>query len=429
MVSPGDPRAIPFVGIDFGTTNTAVALAEADGPVRLARLPGLDGGTASTWRTVLYFEPDGPVHVGAPAIVRYVAAEGEGRLVQSIKSHLASASFTRTMIAGRTWTLEALVAAFLRGLRTGVDAENGALGTRAVVGRPVRYWGAGSDEDDQRAVSRMRAALELAGFSDVVFEFEPIAAALRYAARLDHDELLLVADFGGGTSDFSLVRVGPEVGPGDAKAILATGGLAIGGDTFDARIIDARVAPALGRDTTYRDAFGAVTPVPAWLFSRLRRWHHLSFLKDADTIRLLDRLEQGALAPDRIARLVHVVKDDLGLPLHQSVERGKLALSAASEARLAYGELDLDLPLSRGDFEGWIAEDLDAVDAVVDSVLARAGVVPGDVDSVFATGGSSLVPAVRGRLAERFGEAKLAGGEELTSVAWGLAARARQLFG
>ncbi len=275
----------------------------------------------------------------------------------------------------------------------------------------------------------MRAALELAGFSEVVFEFEPIAAALRYAARLDHHELLLVADFGGGTSDFSLVRVGPRVGPGDAKAILATGGLAIGGDSFDARIIDARVAPALGQGTTYRDELGAVTPVPSWLFSRLRRWHHLSFLKDADTMRLLDRLEQGALAPERIARLVRVVHDDLGLPLHQAVERGKLALSAAEQARLAYGELDLDLALARGDFESWIADELDAVDAVVSTVLARAGVAPGDVDSVFATGGSSLVPAVRRRLADRFGEAKLAGGEELTSVAWGLAARARQLFG
>jgi len=188
------------------------------------------------------------------------------------------------------------------------------------------------------------------------------------------------------------------------------------------------VAPALGRDTTYQDAFGAVTTVPSWLFSRLRRWHHLSFLKDADTIRLLDRLEQGSLAPDRIARLVHVVKDDLGLPLHQAVEKGKLALSAAEQARLSYAELDLGLDLARGDFEGWIAEELDAVDAVVSSVLARAGVGPGDVDSVFATGGSSLVPAVRRRLAARFGEAKLAGGEELTSVAWGLAARARQVF-
>ena len=315
-----------FVGIDFGTTNTAVGLAASDGSVRLAELPGRDGGVTTTWRTVLYFEPDATVFAGAPAITRYAETEGEGRLVQSIKSHLSSAAFTRTMIAGKTWTLESLIAEFLRGLRAGAGAP---LGTRAVVGRPVRYWGAGDDDDDARAVTRMRAALAAAGFSEVVFEFEPIAAALRYAARLDHEELLLVADFGGGTSDFSLVRVGPRVAPGDASAILGTGGLAIGGDSFDARIIDALVAPALGRDTSYRDAFGAVTAVPTWLFSRLRRWHHLSFLKDADTLRLLDRLEQGALAPERIERLVRVVKEDLGLSLHQAVEASKQALSAA----------------------------------------------------------------------------------------------------
>jgi hypothetical chaperone protein len=421
-----DSPAAPFVGIDFGTTNTAVGLAGGDGAVQLARLPGPDGGTTTTWRTVLFFEPDATIYAGAPAIRRYVETEGEGRLVQSIKSHLASASFTRTMIAGKTWTLEALVSQFLRGLRAGAGVP---LGARAVIGRPVHYWGAGSDADDARAVSRMRLALGEAGFPEVVFEFEPIAAALRYAARLDHDELLLVADFGGGTSDFSLVRVGPRVAPGDAAAILATGGLAIGGDTFDARIIDALVAPALGRDTTYRDAFGAVTPIPSWLFARLRRWHHLSFLKDADTMRLLDRLEQGATAPERIEKLVRVVKEDLGLPLHQAVERGKLALSAAPRARLACAELELALDFSRPELEGWIAPELDAIDAVVGGVLERAGVGPGDVDSVFATGGSSLVPAVRRRLGDRFGAAKLAGGEELTSVAWGLAARARQLFG
>ncbi len=263
----------------------------------------------------------------------------------------------------------------------------------------------------------------------MVFEYEPIAAALRYASQLDHDELVLVADFGGGTSDFSLVRVGPRVAPGDPGAILGTGGLAVGGDAFDARIIDAVVAPALGRDTSYRDAFGAETAVPTWLFARLRRWHHLSFLKDADTLRLLERLEQGARAPDRIERLVRVVKEDLGLALHQSVEASKQALSSGQATRLTCPEVDLALPVERPPFEGWIAPELDGIDAVIGGVLERAGVAAGDVDTVFATGGSSLVPAVRRRLSARFGENKLAGGDELTSVAWGLAARAHQLFG
>ena len=423
------------VGIDFGTTNTALALAEDDGQgdVGLADLPvaasGDEATTAKTWRTVLHFDPDAPPLAGAPAIARYVQNEGQGRLIQSIKSHLASASFTRTMIGGRFWTLETLIATYLKQLRRAVKRP---LPARAVVGRPVRYWGADDADDDARAVGRMRAALAEAGFSEVVFELEPIAAALRYAARLDHEELILVADFGGGTSDFSLLRVGPRLAQRDAgvdaDVILATGGVALGGDSFDARIIDALVAPALGRETTYRDAFGAMTPVPHWLFLRLRRWHHLSFLKEASTLELLDHIHHGSSEPGRIARLVRLVEDDLGLPLHQAVERCKVALSVREEAELVQPQLDLAARATRTAFGKWVTPELDDIDVVVSDVLSRAGVSAADVDTVFATGGSALVPAVRRRLGARFGEAKLAGGEELTSVAWGLAARARQLF-
>ncbi len=424
-------QASGFVGIDFGTTNTAVALASpggGDDGVRLAMLPGPGGVPSATWRTVLFFEEGGPVCAGAPAIDRFAEREGDGRLVQSIKSHLASAVFNRTIIHGRTYTLEALIAAYLRALRGAVDGD---LGTRAVVGRPVRYWGAREAADEERALTRMRDALTLAGFSEVVFEYEPIAAALRYAATLDHPELVVVADFGGGTSDFSLVRVEPGAARGPARpdAVLATSGLAIGGDSFDARIIDQRVVGALGFGTRYRDEMGASTPVPDPLFRRLRRWHHLSFLKEAATLRLLERIERGAEAPERIDRLVRLVRDELGLPLHRAVERSKVALSADLDTRFAFPDLELDLPVTRPEFDRWIGEELEAIDGAITTLLERGGVGAGDVDTVFATGGSSLVPVVRSRLAARFGAGKLAGGNELTSVAWGLAARARQLFG
>ncbi len=401
-----------FVGIDFGTTNSAVAIATSPTDVRLVPLPGPQG-PAAYWRTVLYLDGE-VIHAGAPAIAAYLDAEGEGRLVQSIKSHLASSSFTRTTVGSRTWTLEQLIAAYLVQIRRTCGVE---LGRRAVVGRPVRYWGAEDDADDARAVSRMREALALAGFDDVVFEPEPVAAAGRYAATLSREELVLVADFGGGTSDFSLARVGP----GGAE-ILATGGIGVSGDAFDARVIDAVVAPALGRGTAYRDEFGAETPVPVWLFHKLRRWHHLSFLKAPETLRLLDRIAHGARAPDEIERLVRVVREDLGLPLHQAVERAKLALTAGPRGRLDALAIDLDATVARPDFDAWIAPDLDAIDAVVARVLDDAGVR--EVDRVFATGGSSLVPAVRGRLAARFGADRVVGGEELTSVCWGLAASA-----
>jgi hypothetical chaperone protein len=410
-----------FVGIDFGTTNTAVGVAEG-GEVRLARLPGRGGAAASTWRTVLFFENDGPVRAGAGAVERFIELEGDGRLIQSIKSHLASASFSRTIIAGKAYTIEALIAEYLRALRRSSDVD---LGARVVVGRPVRYWGARDGADEARAVERMRAALAAAGFEEVVFELEPVAAALRYASTLDHQELILVADFGGGTSDFSLARVGG----GGGSVMLGTGGLGIGGDSFDARVIDARVSPELGLGTSYRDEMGALTPVPSALFGKLRRWHHLSFLKEPATLRLLERIERGTTAPARIQRLLRLVRDELALPLHGAVERSKVELSTASAGRLRFPDLDLDVALARADFDGWIGEELDAIDGTIERVLAGAGVAAGDVDAVFATGGSSLVPAVRERLAARFGADKLRGGEELTSVAWGLAARARELFG
>ncbi|HEX5060698.1 MAG TPA: Hsp70 family protein [Kofleriaceae bacterium] len=405
-----------FVGIDFGTTNSALAIADARGDVQLVPLAG-----ASYWRTVLYFEPGGGLTAGAPAIARYLETEGEGRLVQSIKSHLASAAFSRTSIFGRRWQLDDMIAAFVRQLRAAAPFP---LGTRCVIGRPVRYWGAEDEADDARAVGRMTEALAKAGFEEVVFEYEPVGAAARYAARLDHDELIVVADYGGGTTDFSVIRVGP----GRAR-VLATGGIGVSGDAFDARVIDAIVAPALGRGSRYRDEMGGEAPVPAWLYGHLRRWHLLSFLKEESTQRLLERVVRGALEPIRVARLVSVVEDDLGLALHRAVEGAKVRLSKRDADRVELPVITLDLPLARPAFDDWIADDLASIDRVLDDVLARAGVDAREVDRVFATGGSSLVPAVRGRLAARFGDDRVVGGEELTSVAWGLAARAREVFG
>jgi hypothetical chaperone protein len=402
------------VGIDFGTTNSAVAIANDRGDVQLVPLAG-----SPYWRTVLYFEPSGALTAGTPAIARYLATEGEGRLVQSVKSHLASASFSRTYIFGRPWQLDDMIAAFLRQIRAASPSD---LGRRAVVGRPVRYWGAESVADDERAVGRMREALAKAGFDEVVFEYEPVGAAARYAARLDHEELIVVADFGGGTADFTVVRV-------PSGQVLATGGIGVSGDAFDARVIDAVVAPALGRGTRYRDELGGEAPVPAWLYGHLRRWHYLSFLKEERTLHLLDRVIHGALDRPRVERLLRVVQDDLGLVLHRAVEGAKVRLSQREADRVVLDEIELDLEVSRAGFDTWIADDLDAIDRVLDRILADAGVAPAEVDRVFATGGSSLVPAVRARLATRFGEAKLEGGEELTSVAWGLAARARQIWG
>ena len=411
------------VGIDFGTTNSAVAIADG-ADVRVLPLPVPGGGTETTWRSILYFESgDAPgevlVSVGAPAIQRYVESGGQGRLVQSIKSHLASELFSGTQALGRRYSVEELIAIFLRRLREAVGVD---LGRAAVVGRPVRYWGAADATDEARALERMRRALELAGFDDVTFEYEPVAAARRYAAGLKREELVLIADFGGGTSDFSVVRVG---GPGGAS-VLATSGVAIAGDSFDARLVDHVVAPALGRGTTYEAEFGRHMPVPPWIYTNLRRWHHLSFLRSRQTEALLAKIRHGAADPQGIDRLIHIVEDELGLPLHQSIEAGKRALSSSPRARFTFESpgISLGSDLTRAAFDTWIEEELADIDQAVNEALARAAITARDVDRVFTTGGSSFVPAVRARLAATFGADRLVGGDELTSVAWGLAATA-----
>ncbi|MBK9034180.1 MAG: Hsp70 family protein [Myxococcales bacterium] len=191
-------------------------------------------------------------------------------------------------------------------------------------------------------------------------------------------------------------------------------------------MIDAVVAPALGKGTKYQVEFGHEAPVPSWIYNRLRRWHHLSMLKSADTVTLLERIADGARDQDGIARLVRVVDEDLGLPLHGSIEAAKLALTAAPATAFDFGRpgIAIRAPVERAAFDAWIAPELAAIDLAIDEALAAAGVAATSIDRVFATGGSSLVPAVRGALIARFGADRLVGGDELTSVAAGLAAMA-----
>ncbi|HEY4187452.1 MAG TPA: Hsp70 family protein [Polyangia bacterium] len=414
------------VGIDFGTTNSAVAVADDTGAVQLLPLPAPGGGVANTWRSIMFFESgDAPgqvlISAGTPAMERFAESGGQGRLVQSIKSHLASELFGGTHAMGRYYRIEDLIATFLRKLRGAVNTD---LGRRAVVGRPVRYWGAETAADEARALARMTTALALAGFDDVTFEYEPVAAARRYAATLDHEELVVIADFGGGTSDFSVVRVGGEAG----ATVLATSGVAVAGDAFDARLVDHVVAPSLGLGSSYEAEFGRQMPVPPWLFTNLRRWHHLSFLRSPKTTALLEKIRHGASDPQGIERLIHIVEDDLGLPLHQAIEANKRALSEHAAARFVFEHagLALEADVSRAAFDDWIAEEIGAIDRAVQEALTGAGVAASAVERVFTTGGSSLVPAVRARLAATFGAGRLIGGDELTSVAWGLAAVAAE---
>jgi hypothetical chaperone protein len=420
------------IGLDFGTTNSSIGWANAAGEVTLTRFP-FGAGWTESFRSLLYLErlrEAGRSTIkswsGPEAIERYLHAEDKGRLIQSLKSFLASRSLKTTEVFGRRFQLETLIARIVRDIRIRAEQQFGTALTRVVVGRPVRFVGAESDEDDSFASERLMQALQEAGFNDVLFEYEPVAAAYYYESTLDHDELILIGDFGGGTSDFSLLRVGPSSrqGRGEPRAVLGNEGLGLAGDAFDAKLIRYLVSPALGAGTSLRSG-DKLLPVPNWVYFKLERWHHLSFLKSQDTINMLNSVVKQALEPEKIRALLYLVQHDLGYQLHRSVQQTKVALSQSDKSafRFSDGDVELREEVTRDEFEEWISEELAAVAERVNLLLKKTGVHARDVDRVFLTGGSSFVPAVRRIFATLFGERKIRTGDEFTSVARGLALR------
>lgn len=432
------------VGLDFGTTNSSVALLNRNSGIELASFPSL-AGPVESFRSVLYLEQvktgSGPrkshALTGPAAIEHYLQAEEKGRLVQSLKSHLSSRSLTGTEVFGRRYKLEDLIARILGDLRKHAAKQFGRPIRYAMVGRPVRFVGAERPEDDEFAVSRLREAFTAAGFDRVDFEMEPVAAACAYEATLDHDELILIGDFGGGTSDFSLLRVGPGVRSRGrtAEDLLGNSGVGLAGDAFDARIVRKLVSPALGSNSEARSLNKVLPAVPAWIYANLERWHYLSFLRTNNVREILKSARIRALEPEKIEALITLIDEDLGYQLHQAVQRVKFELSRSHSAEFHFREgsaafpvIDLRIPVTRLEFESWIEDDLQAIQESIDKLLQTSGIDPRAVDRVFLTGGSSFVPAVRRIFETRFGKERIRGGNEFTSVAHGLALRAAEVL-
>jgi hypothetical chaperone protein len=421
------------VGIDFGTTNSSVARVCGSGEVEMAVFSAGDA-----YRSLLYLEQsiEGirktvKSWTGPEGIARYLEAdEARGRLIQSLKSFLTSRSLQSTDVFGRRIRLEELIARILGDLREKAGRQFGMEIRSAVVGRPVHFVGAENEAGDDFAQARLGEAFRIAGFESVQFELEPVAAAHYYESTLDHDELILIGDFGGGTSDFSLVHVGPSVLRRGRKPedLRGNSGVGIAGDAFDAKIIRKLVSPALGAGTQLR-SMEKILPVPIWIYAKLERWHHLSLLKAKDVMDMLASVRGQAFEPEKIGALIHLIREDRGYQLHRAVQKVKCDLSENAAARFRYadGVVDIDAMVLRSDFEGWIADELGQMEACVDSLLKSAGVAAGDVDMVFLTGGSSFVPAVRGIFESRFGADRIRAGNEFTSVARGLALKGSAL--
>jgi hypothetical chaperone protein len=423
-------------GLDFGTTNSAIATI-IDARPALAEFAAAAGST-NTFPSVLYFErrrDEAQTRIisaaGPGAIERYLAAEEKGRLIQSLKAYLADRRFDGTAVYSQNYTLQEMISLILHHLLAGATHSFRKIPRRVVAGRPVHFSNAGDDADDAFALARLREAFQRCGFEEIVFEYEPVAAAYSYEQSLEHDEVILIGDFGGGTSDFSILHVGPGVRrrgrtPED---IVGTDGVAVAGDAFDRQIIRNLVAPRLGLGSEYVSPPNKILPVPNWPYGQLERWHYLSFLNTAKNLEMLERLQRTALIPERLEAFIHLIKGELGYRLHEAVRRTKFDLSQRTETAFEFNcePLAISKKVTRLEFEKWIAQELEAITVCVDRLLSRAGIDPRDIDHVFLTGGSSFVPAVRQVFIDRFGAGKITGGKELTSVATGLALRGAEV--
>jgi hypothetical chaperone protein len=417
-------------GLDFGTTNSALALAYSDRTVELARF-----GAGSTFRSIIYFEEDessrsGKLRVvaGPDAIESYMNARMPGRLIQSTKSYLASRLFSQTQILNQSFSLEELIGILLRHMRKSAELQFGELGTKLVVGRPVHFSGTKNRADDNFALTRLRKAFAKAGFDEVHFLAEPVAAAYKYRQRLDHNELVLIADFGGGTSDFSLVHLKPTQASTTelSDQVIANDGVGIAGDSFDSKLVRHLVAPLLGLGSQYKSQFGKLLPVPNWLYEHLERWHYLSFLKTRKNMEVLKQIRFQALAPEKLDALIELIDHDLGYRLYQAIESVKCNLSEQAHSQFHFNEaaITIEQPVRRNDFEQWTAPEIGAITACVDRLLANCNVAAHDVNAIFMTGGSSFVPAIRAIFEKKFPAVPIRAGQEFTSVAEGLALHA-----
>lgn len=440
-------------GLDFGTSNSAIAVHRNGVTTLLPADPA--SAVPGVAPSVLFMARDGETFIGSEAIREFVGRNAgreivrtrvntgkiiwthygdefvqfdadmdqPGRFFQSFKSFLRDPSFDGTNVFGRSFTLEQLIALFLGVLKQRADDAVGEPVGGVVLGRPVHF---GSDRSlDDAAEKRLREAARQAGFDEVQFLYEPIGAALQYESSLSREALAFVFDFGGGTLDFSVVRLGPGHVHSDRRAdILAVGGMVLGGNTLDEDIMERRLLEYFGARAVARTLSGNSVTYPQWLLALLRTWHTVQLLNERGAVRFLREFRTLARHHrEEVDALLSLVQHNYGWELFEEIERAKIALSSQTNTEIAFHRdaIRIREPLSRRAFERLIAPRISAMEDGIDRALADAAVTADDVQVVLRTGGSSLIPAVQAMLERKFGAEKVFQQEVFTSIVGGLA--------
>jgi len=414
-----------IMGLDFGTTNSALALLE-NGSVRVVNINNMISGER-TLRSVLFMNKKREECVGQRAVDRYLRSNGRlCRFLQSLKTFLPDSAFTGTTIYGKRFEIEDLIAIILKEIKYLGEQHTGYNIDRVVLGRPAQF--SKETTGDQLAETRLRSAAKKAGFGQISFEFEPIAATLAYIQRMDSatEETVLMGDFGGGTSDFTVMRIRsgmPLTQEEKCKRILSMGGVYIGGDLFDSRIMWEKGTPHFGRHISTKDMSGQSLSMPQWIMYTLCEWHTIPFLREQSTADAIREMKRTTNTPKFVENLEYLIRENKGFSVFQAIERAKTDLSTMTDTVISYHDncIHIEEPISRVEFEAYIAKDLESISTCVSKTLADASIKTEQIDRVLLTGGSSFVPSVRRIFSEAFGEEKIINLDAFTSVAHGLA--------
>ena len=421
--------------IDFGTSNSLLAAANASvvwPPIPLDP----EAPDPTVLRSILYFPSADRCFYGQEAIRQYVEHGLFGRFLRSIKKHLPSRSFNGTFIHERPMSVEDLVGALLREMRVRADAHFGVQVTRVVLGRPARFTD--DDLDDRFAEQRLERAAKKAGFEEVHFLPEPVAAAREFRAAEAQgrqtstgERTVLVGDFGGGTSDFTVFRIGERAF--SSADVLAIGGVAVAGDALDASIMRHKVSRHFGAGVTYQVPLGSnVLSMPKTIVEQLCSPAHLSVLRRQDVVAFLRNVRSWSVGPEdknKLDQLRILVDDALGFQLFEIIERAKRSLSQedAAEVVFEYPGIEVQERITRDEFELGSERETDAILRALDDTVRSAGLSHADVDLVCCTGGTAKVPRIARAMRERFGEQRVRDFKSFHSVVEGLALHAQAI--
>lgn len=425
MTGPTQDRYI--CGIDFGTSNSSIAVWDRREQVVLDH-PLLHHQEP----TLMYFPHARSFYAGTQehffgqeAIDRYIGDNMDGRLLQAIKTILPDDTFTETIINNQAYTIEQLVAHHLANLKARADRATGIETKEVILGRPAVFHR--EPERDRLAEDRLREAARMAGFQTVHFQFEPIAAARTYETHLSSSQTVLVGDFGGGTSDFTIMRLDPAKHLRDDRRedVLATGGVPVAGNRLDADVMWHKLTPLFGRNAVYQE-FGStkVLPVPTWAHHQICQWDRIPFLhKDVKLIERLEQFQRRSDDPEGYVRMLSLIRRNLGFSLFQQIEAAKIRLTTSDQTRLTYPDpvIAIDESFDFPQFEEMTSAVTNAITETLETMMKEAELLPDDIDCVFLTGGSSLVRSIRSLFTERFGSSRIHTGDTFASVGQGLA--------